>query len=95
MEKELFASIDQLPEKHNLSFYPTVNDLQNHIHQAVEDIENGMLPVSAHMVRSNTRDCRTRGLTHLVWLSIRGNMQQSMDAPHGIGIKLSKYRSID
>ena len=49
MEKELFGNIDQMPEKHNLSFYPTVNDLQNNIHQALQDIENGLLPVTAQM----------------------------------------------
>ena len=30
-------------EKHNLTFYPTVNDLQNHIHQAIKDIAEGTL----------------------------------------------------
>ena len=36
MEKELFP--DCAPEKHNLQYFPTVNDLQNHIHQAIKDI---------------------------------------------------------
>ena len=52
VEKELFDSADQVPEKHNLSYYPTVNDLQNHIHQALKDIEAGVLPVTAPTVRS-------------------------------------------
>ena len=50
MEKELFGTMDHMPEKHNLSYYPTVNDLQNNIHQALQDIESGVLPVTAQMV---------------------------------------------
>ena len=50
MEKELFNSADSIPEKHNLSYFPTVNDLQNHIHQALKDIERGVLPVTAPTV---------------------------------------------
>ena len=53
VEKELFVNFDQMPEKHNLSFYPTVNDLQNNIHQALQDIENGILPVTAQMVSNS------------------------------------------
>ena len=34
VEKESFESSDSAPEKHNLSYFPTVNDLQNHIHQS-------------------------------------------------------------
>ena len=57
MEKELFGTMDQMPEKHNLSYYPTVNDLQNNIHQALQDIESGVLPVTAQMVGWFISDC--------------------------------------
>ena len=50
VEKELFDNAEQVPQKHNLTFYPTVNDLQNHIHRAIKDIEAGTLPVTAHTV---------------------------------------------
>ncbi len=50
VEKELFSSAEQVPEKHDLTYYPTVNDLQNHIHQAMKDIEAGILPITAQMV---------------------------------------------
>ena len=53
MEKELFNSADSIPEKHNLSYFPTVNDLQNHIHQALKDIERGVLPVTAPTVSAS------------------------------------------
>lgn len=51
MEKELFDGQDDLPPKHDLSYYPTVNDLQNHIHHAIKDIESGRLPLTASTVR--------------------------------------------
>ena len=45
VERELFDP-DGLPEKHDLTYFPTVNDLQNHIHQAIKDIHSGILPVT-------------------------------------------------
>ena len=54
VEKEMFESPEQVPEKHDLTFYPTVNDLQNHIHQAIKDIEAGILPTTAPTVSTNT-----------------------------------------
>ncbi len=53
MERELFENAEAVPEKHNLTYYPTVNDLQNHIHQAIRDIETGALPVSTQTVSRN------------------------------------------
>ena len=50
MEKELAGQLGNIPEKHNLYFFPTVNDLQNQIHQATKDIEDGILPVTAQTV---------------------------------------------
>ena len=50
VERDLFDDSSGPPEKHNLSLYPTVNDLQNHIHQALHDIESGVLPVTAPTV---------------------------------------------
>ncbi|XP_013420859.1 calcium-responsive transcription factor [Lingula anatina] len=44
VERDLFTSPDQIPEKHNLTYFPTVHDLQNHFHQALKDIETGVLP---------------------------------------------------
>ncbi|XP_059198267.1 calcium-responsive transcription factor isoform X2 [Centropristis striata] len=34
VEKELFKCDDGLPERHNLRFFPTVNDIKNHIHES-------------------------------------------------------------
>ncbi|XP_052236823.1 calcium-responsive transcription factor-like isoform X2 [Dreissena polymorpha] len=43
----LSASPDSHISRHDLSLFPTITDLKNHIHQAVKDIENGTLPLTA------------------------------------------------
>ncbi|KAJ1186579.1 hypothetical protein NDU88_003360 [Pleurodeles waltl] len=39
---ELFRP-GEMPERHNLSFFPTVNDIKNHIHQVQNALKNGEL----------------------------------------------------
>jgi len=50
VEKELSFEIGHLPEKHDLSYYPTIHDLQNHIHKALQDIKDGILPFTSNAV---------------------------------------------
>ncbi|XP_042805728.1 calcium-responsive transcription factor isoform X8 [Panthera leo] len=40
VERELFKP-DEVPERHNLSFFPTVNDIKNHIHEVQKALRNG------------------------------------------------------
>ncbi|XP_075685850.1 calcium-responsive transcription factor [Rhinoderma darwinii] len=40
VERELFKT-DEIPERHNLCYFPTVNDLKNHIHEAQKALGNG------------------------------------------------------
>ncbi|NXX40349.1 CARTF factor, partial [Tricholaema leucomelas] len=42
VERELFKP-DEVPERHNLSFFPTVNDIKNHIHEVQKSMRNGEL----------------------------------------------------
>uniref|UniRef100_A0A8C5PGF0 Calcium responsive transcription factor n=1 Tax=Leptobrachium leishanense TaxID=445787 RepID=A0A8C5PGF0_9ANUR len=42
VERELFKP-DEVPERHNLSYFPTVNDLRNHIHEAQVSLGTGEL----------------------------------------------------
>ncbi|XP_067844016.1 calcium-responsive transcription factor isoform X2 [Heptranchias perlo] len=42
VERELFKP-DDVPERHNLSFFPTVNDIKNHIHEAQLALQRGEL----------------------------------------------------
>ena len=44
VEKDLFDN-QEPPVRHDLSYFPTVNDLKNHIHTALADIETGTLPL--------------------------------------------------
>ncbi|XP_074656196.1 calcium-responsive transcription factor-like isoform X2 [Tubulanus polymorphus] len=44
VEKDMRSPV--IPERHDLTLFPTVNDLQNHIHQALKDMEAGILPMS-------------------------------------------------
>ncbi|XP_074857152.1 calcium-responsive transcription factor isoform X2 [Carettochelys insculpta] len=39
VERELFKP-DEVPERHNLSFFPTVNDIKNHIHEVQKSLGN-------------------------------------------------------
>lgn len=41
--KELYPSNESCPERHDLTLFPTVNDLKNRIHQAFKDLESGKL----------------------------------------------------
>ena len=44
VEKDLFLSGDEpIPARHNKSFFPTITDLQNHIHQAILALDSGTL----------------------------------------------------
>ncbi|XP_038171130.1 calcium-responsive transcription factor isoform X1 [Arvicola amphibius] len=40
VERELFKP-DEVPERHNLSFFPTVNDIKNHIHEVQKSLRPG------------------------------------------------------
>ncbi|XP_053136801.1 calcium-responsive transcription factor isoform X2 [Hemicordylus capensis] len=42
VERELFKP-DEVPERHNLSFFPTVNDIKNHIHEVQKTLRNGKM----------------------------------------------------
>lgn len=47
VEREMFQSQETLPERHNLCYFPTIHDIQNHICEALKDIRLGSLPLLA------------------------------------------------
>ncbi|XP_044287819.1 calcium-responsive transcription factor isoform X2 [Varanus komodoensis] len=49
VERELFKP-DEVPEKHNLSFFPTVNDIKNHIHEVQKNQRNGKIVCNSESV---------------------------------------------
>ncbi|XP_054827739.1 calcium-responsive transcription factor [Eublepharis macularius] len=49
VEQELFKP-DQVPQRHNLSFFPTVNDIKNHIHEVQKTLKNGKAVYNSEIV---------------------------------------------
>ena len=48
--RELCQGSETSLQRHDLTLFPTVHDLKNQIHQAIKDIENGTLPLTASTV---------------------------------------------
>ncbi|XP_078118861.1 calcium-responsive transcription factor isoform X2 [Sander vitreus] len=51
VEKELFKC-DGLPERHNLRYFPTVNDIKNHIHESQKAL--GLTPATTEWTEDRT-----------------------------------------
>ncbi|XP_039768459.1 calcium-responsive transcription factor isoform X2 [Ornithorhynchus anatinus] len=49
VERELFKP-DEVPERHNLSFFPTVNDIKNHIHEVQKSLRNGEMVFNSETI---------------------------------------------
>uniref|UniRef100_A0A8D2DDS4 Calcium-responsive transcription factor n=1 Tax=Sciurus vulgaris TaxID=55149 RepID=A0A8D2DDS4_SCIVU len=49
VERELFKP-DEVPERHNLSFFSTVNDIKNHIHEVQKSLRNGDMVYNAEII---------------------------------------------
>ncbi|KGL80299.1 Calcium-responsive transcription factor, partial [Tinamus guttatus] len=49
VERELFKP-DEVPERHNLSFFPTVNDIKNHIHEVQKSLRNGEMEYDSESI---------------------------------------------
>ncbi|XP_052605531.1 calcium-responsive transcription factor isoform X5 [Peromyscus californicus insignis] len=49
VERELFKP-DELPERHNLSFFPTVNDIKNHIHEVQKSLRTGDVVYNSEVI---------------------------------------------
>ncbi|XP_018409523.1 PREDICTED: calcium-responsive transcription factor [Nanorana parkeri] len=69
VERELFKP-EEVPERHNLSCFPTVNDLKNHIHEAQKSLGNGDLIYDQETVPGSVRE--------LQWTSDNGSILNEM-----------------
>uniref|UniRef100_A0A8B9SEE0 Calcium responsive transcription factor n=1 Tax=Apteryx owenii TaxID=8824 RepID=A0A8B9SEE0_APTOW len=49
VERELFKP-DEVPERHNLSFFPTVNDIKNHIHEVQKSLRSGEMVYNSESI---------------------------------------------
>ncbi|KAK3096922.1 hypothetical protein FSP39_004786 [Pinctada imbricata] len=84
----------EVPERHDLTLFPTVNDLKNHIHQACRDIENGSLPISAPQVNveivQNTRG-NYQSMDPSLWqASSGGRLEGSEPVPETVTVTLTQ-----
>ncbi|KAM5152001.1 calcium-responsive transcription factor [Mantella aurantiaca] len=69
VERELFKP-DEIPERHNLCYFPTVNDLKNHIHEAQKALGNGDLIYDQETVSGSVREVQ--------WTSDNGSVLNEM-----------------
>ncbi|XP_031223514.1 calcium-responsive transcription factor isoform X1 [Mastomys coucha] len=49
VERELFKP-DEVPERHNLSYFPTVNDIKNHIHEVQKSLRTGDVVYNSEII---------------------------------------------
>lgn len=49
VERELFKP-DEIPERHNLSYFPTVNDIKNHIHEVQKSLRTGDVVYNSEII---------------------------------------------
>ena len=49
MERALFKP-DEIPERHNLSYFPTVNDIKNHIHEVQKSLRTGDVVYNSEII---------------------------------------------
>jgi hypothetical protein len=82
VEKELFDGSNGLPEKHDLTYYPTIHDLQNHIHQAIKDIETGILPYTPASVKMENMEQLTSSPSR----QVNANDDTTVMEDSGIGL---------
>ncbi|XP_018091654.1 calcium-responsive transcription factor isoform X2 [Xenopus laevis] len=69
VERDLFKP-DDIPERHNLSYFPTVNDLKNHIHEAQKALGNEELIYDAETIPEPVREIQ--------WTADSGNVLNEM-----------------
>ncbi|XP_043931026.1 calcium-responsive transcription factor [Protopterus annectens] len=62
VERELFKP-DEVPERHNLSFFPTVNDIKNHIHEIQRSLNGDAVSYDSEAIPAT-----------LQWTSDSGNV---------------------
>lgn len=63
VERELFKP-DDVPERHNLSFFPTVNDIKNHIHEAQLAQQRGELEYTTGSMTAALQWTTSNGSLH-------------------------------
>uniref|UniRef100_A0AAY4B5W1 Calcium-responsive transcription factor n=1 Tax=Denticeps clupeoides TaxID=299321 RepID=A0AAY4B5W1_9TELE len=60
VEREMFKA-EKVPERHNLCYFPTVNDIKNHIHEAQKALQLGGLDTTGPAVDTQVRNAVING----------------------------------
>eukprot|EP00069_Balaena_mysticetus_P020810 bmy_02969T0 len=76
VERELFKP-DEVPERHNLSFFPTVNDIKNHIHEVQKSLRNGDNVYNSEIIPATGREKDPEIEFGKAKFTRRSNFQQS------------------
>ncbi|XP_073502545.1 calcium-responsive transcription factor [Phyllobates terribilis] len=81
VERELFKP-DEIPERHNLSYFPTVNDLKNHIHEAQKALGNGELIYDQETIPRSLQWSSDSGsvLNEMVTVTFESSSQEEHDS---------------
>ncbi|MBN3303325.1 calcium-responsive transcription factor [Amia ocellicauda] len=69
VERELFKP-DEVPERHNLCYFPTVNDIKNHIHEAQKALQQGDTDYITHAAEARWTTGSENPLTETVTLTL-------------------------
>ncbi|XP_028971864.1 calcium-responsive transcription factor [Esox lucius] len=79
VEREMFTS-EEVPERHNLCYFPTVNDIKNHIHEAQKTLQQNGVITDAHwsVVGGDPMMAETVTLT-LTPASAEGSLQRVLE----------------
>uniref|UniRef100_A0AAY4B5X5 Calcium-responsive transcription factor n=1 Tax=Denticeps clupeoides TaxID=299321 RepID=A0AAY4B5X5_9TELE len=69
VEREMFKA-EKVPERHNLCYFPTVNDIKNHIHEAQKALQLGGLDTTGPAVDTQWKAASDDLLTETVTLTL-------------------------
>uniref|UniRef100_UPI00398F5833 calcium-responsive transcription factor-like n=1 Tax=Pristiophorus japonicus TaxID=55135 RepID=UPI00398F5833 len=93
VERELFKP-DDVPERHNLSFFPTVNDIKNHIHEAQLALQRGELEYISGAMTAALQWTASNGSLHTETVTVTLASAQG-DAIKTSGIYFEKIHALD
>ncbi|XP_018585208.2 calcium-responsive transcription factor isoform X2 [Scleropages formosus] len=69
VEREMFKS-DEVPERHNLCYFPTVNDIKNHIHEAQKALQQNRADLGVSATDTQWTTDAENPLTETVTLTL-------------------------
>ncbi|XP_076323768.1 uncharacterized protein LOC143232343 isoform X3 [Tachypleus tridentatus] len=96
VEHEMFSKNEKLPERHNLCFFPTIHDIQNHVFEALKDIRTGELPLlvsSVDIEVPNNQSSSSHQVQPVNSRNVQPTVKQSQIK--GLTVTLSKNKEPD